>query len=539
MPIQELKVPNLDGAENVAIVEIFVKPGDSIELETPIISLESDKTVMDVPSDLIGIITELKVAEGDMVSEGDVIAYVEGASMSSDKPAPEAAAKDTEMLTAKKPAEAVPGTLPIQELKVPNLDGAENVAIVEIFVKPGDSIELDTPIISLESDKTVMDVPSDLIGIVTELKVAEGDTVSEGDVIAYVEGAAMPSDKPEPEAVAKDTEILAAEKPEKAVPETLPSVSATTQPINQQPMGSKYHATPSVRGFARELGVDLTLVTGSGPKGRITREDVTRQVKSVMESGISPAGSIFHDLPPIPGGDYGMFGEIETEEMSRIKKISGPHLHRNWLGIPHVTQFEEADITDLENFRKSLNEEGAKRGETKVSPLIFILKAVVQTLKEFPDFNSSLNPDGETLTHKKYYNIGIAVDTPDGLVVPVLKAVDTKGIRTLSSELADLSSRARDGKLKPDELKGSTFTISSLGGIGGTGFTPIINAPETAIIGLSKSAMRPIWNGTEFIPRLILPFSVSYDHRVIDGAQAARFAVFLATNINDIRRALL
>ncbi|RLW68747.1 MAG: hypothetical protein B6D68_03035 [spirochete symbiont of Stewartia floridana] len=432
--------------------------------------------------------------------------------------------------------------MPIQELKVPNLDGAENVAIVEIFVQIGDSIELDTPVISLESDKAVIDVPSDLTGIITELKVAEGDTVNEGDVIAYVDVAAFQTAKPEPEPAvepaAQDTGLPAAKKPEASVPETPPSVPAAPRPVNQQPTGSKYHATPSVRGFARELGVDLSRVTGSGPKGRITQDDVMNLVKSVMKTG-SPAGSAFHDLPPIPGGDHGMFGEIETQAISRIKKISGPHLHRNWLGIPHVTQFEEADITDLENFRKSLNEEGAKRGETKVSPLIFILKSVVPTLKAFPDFNSSLNPDGAALTHKKYYNIGIAVDTPDGLVVPVLKAVDTKGIRTLARELADLSSRARDGKLKPDEMQGSTFTISSLGGIGGTGFTPIINAPETAILGLSKSAMKPVWNGTEFIPRLILPFSVSYDHRVIDGAQAARFAVFLASMINDIRRSLL
>jgi pyruvate dehydrogenase E2 component (dihydrolipoamide acetyltransferase) len=306
-------------------------------------------------------------------------------------------------------------------------------------------------------------------------------------------------------------------------------------------MGAKSHATPSVRAFARELGVDLSRVTGTGPKGRVKREDVSSLVKRVM-SGAGPAraaGSAGFSLPPIPTADYEAYGEIEVQELSRIKKISGPHLHRNWIGVPHVTQFEDADITDLEDFRKELNTANVKSGGPKISPLIFIIKAAVQALKEFPDFNSSLGADGATLIRKKYYNIGIAVDTPGGLMVPVVKNADRKGVLELAEDLGDLSSRAREGKLKADEMKGGTFSISSLGGIGGTYFTPIVNAPEVAILGLSKSAMKPVWDGKTFQPRLILPFSVSYDPRVIDGASGARFAAYLSQLLADMRRALL
>ncbi len=306
-------------------------------------------------------------------------------------------------------------------------------------------------------------------------------------------------------------------------------------------MGAKHHATPSLRGFARELGVDLGRVIGSGPKGRITREDVSSLVKAVM-SGSSTgqaSGSGVFSLPPIPTADFSVFGEIEIENLSRIKKISGPHLHRNWIGVPHVTQFEDADITDLEEFRKDLNTANAKSGDVKISPLIFIIKAAVQALKEYPDFNSSLGSDGATIIRKKYFNIGIAVDTPGGLMVPVIKDADKKGVLELAENLGDLSLRAREGKLKADDLKGGTFSISSLGGIGGTYFTPIVNAPEVAILGLSKSAMKPVWNGTEFKPRLVLPFSVSYDHRVVDGASGARFAAYLSKLLGDMRRALL
>jgi pyruvate dehydrogenase E2 component (dihydrolipoamide acetyltransferase) len=329
------------------------------------------------------------------------------------------------------------------------------------------------------------------------------------------------------------------ESAEKASSKKPSSVKAA--PVNAQAMGGRYHATPSVRSFARELGVELSRVTGSGPKGRITREDVSGLVKSVMSGSEDavPQDSRGFTLPPIPTEDFSLYGEIETESLSRIKRISGPHLHRNWVGVPHVTQFEDADITDLEAFRKQVNVENAKSGGPKVSPLIFVIQAAVQALRAFPDFNSSLAPDGSSLIRKKYYHIGIAVDTPGGLVVPVIKNADAKGVFALSEELMDLSFRAREGKLKADEMKGATFSISSLGGIGGTYFTPIVNAPEVAILGLSKSAMKPVWNGEEFKPRLVLPFSVSYDHRVIDGAQGARFAAYLSGLLSDMRRALL
>ena len=319
--------------------------------------------------------------------------------------------------------------------------------------------------------------------------------------------------------------------------------NSNASPVNRQSMGGKSHATPSLRAFARELGVDLAGLEGSGPKGRILREDVTSVVKKVMSgdsgstSSYGGSGGVF-SLPPIPSADFSVFGDVETEKLSRIKKISGPHLHRNWIGIPHVTQFEEADITDMEAFRKNLNQENVKSG-IKLSPLVLVIKATVHALKKFPNFNSSLSPDGASLIIKKYFHIGIAVDTPEGLIVPVIKNADTKGIYEIAEELNDLSLRARDGKLKGDEMKGGSFSISSLGGIGGTYFTPIVNSPEVAILGLSRNFMKPVWNGESFEPRLILPFSVSYDHRAVDGADGARFAVYLASLLGDMRRILL
>lgn len=437
----------------------------------------------------------------------------------------------------------------IKEIRVPPLDGAENVGVVEVYISVGDSIEIESPLISLESDKAVMDIPSPISGKVKEVKISEGDTVNTGDLIAMaeVDEAQASPEKSESAAEKKQSPVEKGEEvetkpgksPEKEGKPSPGTAETVNLPVNAQAMGSPSHASPSVRGLARELGIDLSNVTGTGPKGRIRRDDVTDLVKSVMKGSTSATQGGASGLPPIPEEDYAAFGEVESIALSRIKKISGSRLHRNWLGVPHVTQFEDADITELESFRQSLNREGAKQGRTKLSPLIFILKAAIHTLREFPDFNSSLNSDGASITHKKYVNIGIAVDTEGGLVVPVIKNADTRGIRNLADELTDLSTRARAGTLKPDEMKGPTFTISSLGGIGGTYFTPIVNAPEVAILGISRSAMRPVWNGTEFTPRLILPFSVSYDHRVIDGAQGARFAAYFASIIGDIRRALL
>ena len=596
MAVQEIRVPDLEGAENLGVVEVYVAPGDAVEPESPLISLESDKAVLDVPSPLAGTITELKVSEGDTVNVGDLIALAEIAggmtreAAADEADSPDAGGPAASAAGARGGAGAAqagtpggggpegsgaspgdsgapaPGGAPAAapvEIPVPDLEGAADVAVVEVYVSEGEHVDVEAPLISLESDKAVLDVPSPLSGTITALKVSEGDTVNTGDVIGLIQGAggatesaapaaspgaarspqAAPSPPGGPTAPGGPSE---SPPPPPAAPEAAPPPQAAPPPVNLQEPGSRYHAAPSVRSLARELGVELSRVQGSGPKGRITRDDVSALVKSVMNSGSSagaagagalPAGAFA--LPPIPSADYAAFGAVEEVKLSRIKKISGPHLHRNWVGVPHVTQFEDADITELEAFRRSLNEDAVKTGLTKVSPLIFIIKAAVTALKAFPDFNSSLNPEGASVTRKSYYNLGIAVDTPEGLVVPVIKNADSKGIRELADELGDLSTRARAGKLKADEMKGGTFSISSLGGIGGTYFTPIVNAPEVAILGLSKSAMQPVWNGAEFLPRLILPFSVSYDHRVIDGAQGARFAAHLSRVIGDIRLALL
>lgn len=436
----------------------------------------------------------------------------------------------------------------IIEIKVPDLDGMVDVGIMEVYISSGDKVEIETPLISLESEKAVMDVPSPLAGTITEVRVSEGSTVNVGDVIALAEYKENSEEHPADE----DSDTLVETNPseEKAVQDTAPKTDNKTahseknegEATGDTPQSNtQHHATPSVRMLARELGVDLGLIQGSGPKGRITREDVSAWVKTALNSGVKTGASSAEgfDLPPIPEIDFSTFGSVKHEPLSRIKKISGPHLHRNWLGIPHVTQFDNADITELESFRKSLNDENAKKGLQKISPLIFIIKAAAAALKEFPDFNSSLNPDSISITKKSYINIGVAVDTPAGLVVPVIPHTETKGIREIADYLADLSSRARAGTLKADEMKGGTFTVSSLGGIGGTGFTPIINAPEAAILGVSKSSIQPVWQDGAFVPRLILPIAVSYDHRIIDGAQGARFISFLTSLLGDMRRVLL
>jgi len=439
------------------------------------------------------------------------------------------------------------------EIRIPNLDeGAKDMEVVEVYAHVGDVVEKETPLISLEGDKAVMDVPSPVSGTITEIKVKEGDTVNPGDLIAVAESSGSDSKQERPakiDSVPDESEevdakqislpknVEALHEPGELAETEIPAADAELDGV--QEMGTKYHATPSVRALARELGVSLAQVSGTGPKGRITREDLSYHVKRVMSGVLNRSEGSF-TLPPIPSADYSAFGETETEELSRIKKISGPHLHRNWIGIPHVTQFESADITDLEAFRKELNIEISRsEGIKKISPLIFIIKATVQALKSFPDFNSSLSSDGRRIIRKKYINIGVAVDTPGGLLVPVIKNASDANILEIAERLAELSQRAREGKLKRDEMSGGTFTISSLGGIGGTYFTPIINAPEVAILGISRSKMRPMWNGSAFNARLILPFSLSYDHRVIDGAAGARFTSHLSNLLGDMRRVLL
>lgn len=442
----------------------------------------------------------------------------------------------------------------IEKITVPDFGDVQEITVVDIYVKPGDRVAVEDPLVALESEKAVMDIPSPVSGVVTEVKLKEGDTVANEDLIVLVEldDDSAEADSPAEQDETKEPEPEAPPPPQAAAQDKKVSQQADTGQEDAQLQDAEaaeetredtdtsYHATPSVRSYARELGVDLSLVTATGPKGRILKEDVQQLVKQVLREGAAPAAgaaelSYFSEGPL---EDFSTYGETEVVELGRIQKISGPHLHKSWVTIPHVTHFEEADITDLESFRKQINEE--MRGENvKFSPLVFAVKALVATLKQYPLFNCSLVPGEAKLILKKFYNIGIAVDTPNGLVVPVVKNADQKGIREIAEDLALLSSNARAGKLSITDMQGATFTISSLGGIGGTGFTPIVNRPQVAILGLSRSYQKPVWNGEQFVPRLTLPFSLSYDHRVIDGAAAARFCRSLSSNIEDLRRALL
>ncbi len=430
------------------------------------------------------------------------------------------------------------------EITVPDIGDFNDIPVIEVLVKPGDAVKKNDSLITLESDKAAMEVPASVDGVLKDVRVKVGDKVSKGSVIATLEPAQAEAPAPKPEA-AKAEPSPSSNGGSRKAPAPIAAPPAKPSPIAAEPAPARaegengvVHASPSIRRFARELGVDLHAVEPSGPNGRVTREDVQGFVKSVVRGGgsaASPAGAGFA-VAPMPKIDFAEFGPVERKPLSRIKKISGPNLHRNWVTIPHVTQDEDADVTDLEDFRKELNAEFGKRG-IKVTMLAFLIKAAVAALKEFPDFNSSL--DGDELVYKRYYNIGFAADTPGGLMVPVIKEADRKGIADLAKETSELAAKARDGKLALAQMQGGTFTISSLGSIGGTYFTPIINAPEVAILGACRAAVRPVWDGSQFVPRLIQPLSLSYDHRVIDGASAARFAAYLATVLADLRRALV
>jgi len=443
----------------------------------------------------------------------------------------------------------------IEEIKVPDIGDFKNVAIIELLVNVGDSIAVDQSLLTLESDKATMEIPSSKAGVVKELKVKLGDKISEGSLILLLDVAetvtatapvliapapapAAPTQRPEATLTPSSIEAV---EPSELLPIPIPTQSA--DPLTDEIAFKRAYATPSVRRFARTLGVDLGKVTGSGRNGRILEEDVQAFVKKVLTEGVPAAASAApvstgSGIPEIPAVDFSKFGEIETRPLSRIKKLSGTSLHRSWLNVPHVTQFDDADITDLEQFRKDLTEEG-KKHNVKVTMLTFLLKACAAALKQYPDFNASLDPSKENLILKKYFHIGVAVDTPDGLVVPVIRDVNQKGLFDLAAELGEISKKARDKKLSAADMQGASFTISSLGGIGGTAFTPIVNAPEVAILGVSKSSMKPVYQDGQFVPRLILPLSLSYDHRVIDGAAAARFTTYLGFILSDVRRLLL
>jgi pyruvate dehydrogenase E2 component (dihydrolipoamide acetyltransferase) len=553
----EVKVPDIGDYKDVPVIEILVKAGDAVEKEQSLVTLESDKATMDVPSPQAGVVKEVKIKQGDSVSEGTLIVLLEpaaGAAQAAAKPAQAngAAAPAPAPSAPAQAAPAAPAGGAVQEVKVPDIGDYKDVPVIEIAVKVGDRIEKEQSLVTLESDKATMDVPSPVAGVVKEVKVKVGDSVSEGTVIVLVEAqgaAAAPAAQPAAAAPAKKVEPPA-DSPREEVPHSVPAQpSALAQapiiPAGEGGARRPSHASPSVRKFARELGVDVGQVPGTGPKGRIRQEDVTAFVKGVMTGqrpGAAPAAAAAAagggelNLLPWPKIDFTKFGPVDPKPLSRIKKISGANLHRNWVMIPHVTNNDEADITELEALRVQLNKENEKSG-VKVTMLAFVIKAVVSALKKFPTFNASL--DGDNLVFKQYYHVGFAADTPNGLVVPVIRDADKKGLIEIAKEMAELSKLAREGKLKPDQMQGGCFSISSLGGIGGTHFTPIINAPEVAILGLSRGAMKPVWDGKQFVPRLTLPLSLSYDHRVIDGAEAARFNAYLGALLADFRRVIL
>jgi len=549
MSIEKILVPDV-GGEEVEIIEICFAVGDSIEIDEGIVTVETDKASMDIPAPFAGTLASLTVAVGDKIKEGDVIGEINAAGQeaSSSEEASEPAPVVEVTPSASTPLAAVsaPASSEVIEVAVPDIGEDGEVDVIEVLVNVGDNIEEEDGLITLETDKATMDVPSTHAGIVKEVFIDVGDKVKQGSLVIKLETASGGS---------VDTPVKVESAPV-ATPAPAPAkVASTTAPISspvphhpQSGTSNKgtIYSSPSIRRIAREFGVDLSLVKGTGNKNRILKEDVQSYVKYELSRPKANAGS---SVAAGEGGlqvvsakaiDFSKFGEVETKPLTRIQKISGPFLHRNWVTIPHVTQFDEADITNVEAFRKEQNVvcEKQKLG-FKITPLVFILKAAADALRTFPVFNSSLSEDGESLILKKYIHIGVAVDTPNGLVVPVVRDVDQKGIHQLSRELLEISIKARDGKLKAADMQGGCFTISSLGGIGGTAFTPIVNAPEVAILGVSKSEMKPKWNGSEFEPKLMLPLSMSYDHRVIDGAIAARFTVHLAGVMSDIRKLVL
>ena len=558
MAAVEVKVPDIGDFDEVAVIEVLVKVGDTVKAEQSLITVESDKASMEIPWSTAGVVKEIKVAVGDKVKEGSIVLMVEaeGAAASAPAAAPAPAAETP----PSPPAAAAPAAAPAPaggtgaiQVKVPDIGDFKDVAVIELLVKPGDTIKAEQSLITVESDKASMEIPSSAAGVLKELKVKVGDTVNIGDLIAVLEGAGggaaatpAPAAAPAPASAAPAAATASAPMPASAAPAASEAPAAHNPTL--APSGSLPHASPSVRKFARELGVPLDEVKGSGPKGRITEQDVQAFTRAVMSGQAStkasaakaPAGGgadgAALGLIPWPKVDFTKFGDIERQDRSRIKKISAANLHRNWVMIPHVTNHDDCDITELEAFRVSMNKENEKAG-VKLTMLAFMIKASVAALKKFPEFNSSL--DGEQLVLKKYFHIGFAADTPNGLVVPVIKDADKKGVIQISTEMGELAKKARDGKLGPADMSGACFTISSLGGIGGRYFTPIINAPEVAIMGVCKSQIEPKWDGKAFVPKLMLPLSLSWDHRVIDGAAAARFNAFFGQVLTDFRRVLL
>ncbi|HCU5598941.1 TPA: pyruvate dehydrogenase complex dihydrolipoyllysine-residue acetyltransferase [Escherichia coli] len=525
---KDVNVPDI-GSDEVEVTEILVKVGDKVEAEQSLITVEGDKASMEVPAPFAGTVKEIKVNVGDKVSTGSLIMVFEVAG--------EAGAAAPAAKQEAAPAAASASAAGVKEVNVPDIGGDE-VEVTEVMVKVGDKVAAEQSLITVEGDKASMEVPAPFAGVVKELKVNVGDKVKTGSLIMIfeVEGAA-PAAAPAKQEAAAPAPAAKAEAPAAAP-------AAKAEGKSEFAENDAYvHATPLIRRLAREFGVNLAKVKGTGRKGRILREDVQAYVKEAIkraEAAPAVTGGGIPGMLPWPKVDFSKFGEIEEVELGRIQKISGANLSRNWVMIPHVTHFDKTDITELEAFRKQQNEEAAKRKlDVKITPVVFIMKAVAAALEQMPRFNSSLSEDGQRLTLKKYINIGVAVDTPNGLVVPVFKDVNKKGIIELSRELMTISKKARDGKLTAGEMQGGCFTISSIGGLGTTHFAPIVNAPEVAILGVSKSAMEPVWNGKEFVPRLMLPISLSFDHRVIDGADGARFITIINNTLSDIRRLVM
>ena len=563
MALVEIHVPDIGDFDEVGVIELLVKPGDTVKAEQSLITVESDKASMEIPSSHAGVVKELRVQIGDKVKQGSVVLTLEVAGAVSESNSAPAHAQQTQAAiktvattpalsataAVAAPAPAAAAAVGPVEVRVPNIGDFKDVAVIEVLVKPGDTIALDQSLFTVESDKASMEIPSPAAGVLKELKVKIGDTVNIGDLVAVLESTAAAA-APAPAAATAAAPAPAPVVAAAAAAAPVAAVTSVAVPAHQPgtPSAGLPHASPSVRKFARELGVPIDEVKGTGPKGRITQDDVAAFTKQVMAGAVqtkaqaakapaAPGGSgVGLDLLPWPKVDFTKFGPVERKDLSRIKKISGANLHRNWVVIPHVTNHDDADITDLEAFRVQFNKENEKSG-VKVTMLAFMIKAAVAALKKFPEFNSSL--DGDQLVLKNYFHIGFAADTPNGLVVPVIRDADQKGIVQISQEMGDLAKKARDGKLGPADMTGGCFSISSLGGIGGRYFTPIINAPEVAIMGVCKSSLEPKWDGTQFAPRLMLPLSLSWDHRVIDGASAARFNVYFASLLADFRRIVM
>ncbi len=524
----DIVIPDLGDFEDVEVIELLVSSGVSVEREDGLITIETDKATMDIPSAENGVIGSLTVSVGDTVSSGDVIGTLTMAAADTAATTPtiaEPISGETTVLAVEEEAPAAPASK--QTLDVPDLGDFDGVEVIEVYISAGDKVEIEDPLVMLETDKAAMDVPAAVAGTIDSVLVKVGDTVSAGSPLAIIDAVAVAAaPKLEETAVEKTTAAIAPQ------PTAQPAAAqqARSLPAIDEAGFSTAHAGPSVRKLARELGVNLVQVTGKGAKSRILHADVKAFVKAILTGQAAAGGT---GLPKVPSIDFSKFGEIDPQPLTRIQKISGPRLQASWINLPHVTQHDLSDITGLEAKRQELKGPAKERG-ISLTPLAFIMKACVAALEEFPKVNSSLSDDGESLIYKKYCHLGFAADTPQGLVVPVIRDVDTKDVYEIAGELGELSALAREGKLKVDQMQGASFTISSLGGIGGTAFTPIVNAPEVAILGVSRSSLQPVWNGAEFEPRLMLPLSFSYDHRVIDGAQAARFTTYLGKVLGDV-----